>query len=89
MSPGELGEAMLETVKEGSSCIVMDGMTGMSYAGVITEISEFPSRSKDGAQYMDMQSPSQSFYPVTIVIEDKEAQMANGSWVSIMPVAGE
>ena len=84
---GELGETMLETIKEGSSCIVMDAMTGMSYTGEITEISEFPSRNTDNEQYYDMGSASQSFYPVTIVVEDKEAQMASGSWVSIMPVA--
>ena len=82
---GELGEVMLESVKEGTSCVVMDVMNGMTYTGVITEISEFPSRSTEDMGYYTGEA-SQSFYPATIVIDDREAMLADGTWVSVAPM---
>ena len=77
---GTMGELQLEKVKAGQPIVINSWMTGMSYTGEITEISDYPEA--NGYYSYSEGNPNASFYRFTAYIENSEG-LSNGEGVSI------
>ena len=72
-----IGELSLMSVKAGDTCSLYCYDTGMTYEGIITEISDLPT--EDGYNYS---AKSESFYPMTIAITDAD-DLQQGMYMEI------
>lgn len=77
---GTMDELMLEQVKAGQSIVISSWMTGMTYTGTITEISDYPET--NGAYSYIQGNPNVSFYRFTAYIDETEG-LSNGEGVNI------
>ena len=77
---GTMDELMLEQVKAGQSIVISSWMTGMTYTGTITEISDFPET--NGSYSYVQGNPNVSFYRFTAYIDETEG-LSNGEGVNI------
>lgn len=66
---GTIGELDLDTVKVGQSVSAVNYMTGDTYEGTISEISNVPS---DSVNYYGDSNPNSSFYEYTAYIENPQ-----------------
>lgn len=71
-------ESKLGTIKEGDTVMVTSWQYGGQYEAQIKSISPYP----DSTGMFDG-SGTETYYPFTAVVNDRNAQMTNGEWVEV------
>ena len=71
-------ENLLTSLGEGDKVTVTSWMDGMTYDAVIGSVSPYPDNSG-----MFAESDSNTYYPFTAVIQNKDADLHNGDWVEV------
>ena len=80
-----VGELDKEKLTIGQEVTVNDWNTGMTYAGTVQSIADYPVNSD---QYYGAGNPNVSYYPFTVYV-DGSADLQEGSYVSVQYAAGD